>query len=219
MTLVPDFDRHTVVRHPSSRTLRTGGSPLFWRCKAVADILGAVMMLPLVAVLAGLLLLLNPVFNPGPLLFQQARMGRNGQIFHAIKFRTMRAIGPQRGPLDPVEYARVSRLGRLLRRTGLDELPQAINILRGEMSLIGPRPDCAVHAQTYLQDVPEYRARLTVKPGISGYAQITLGYAVGIEATRAKVRADLDYIARANFALDLWITWRTILSILLARGD
>ncbi len=216
MTLVPDFDGQSTV---CLRSPRARGSSLFWQSKAVFDVVGALAMLPLIAVLGALLLLLNPVFNPGPLFFRQARMGREGHIFHAIKFRTMREAKHHRGPCDPVEIGRLTKLGHILRRTGLDELPQALNILRGDMSLIGPRPDCALHAQAFLESIPEYRARLSVKPGISGYAQITLGYAIGFEATRAKVRADLDYIAHADFGLDLWIAWRTVLVILMARGD
>ncbi|MEJ6390565.1 sugar transferase [Gymnodinialimonas ulvae] len=221
MTLVPDFDRFSVAPSQAPGLLRSGvgRSRLFRLAKLCADVGGALVMLPLIAVLAVLLTGLNPLINPGPLLFRQARMGQNGRTFKALKFRTMAYAPDHRGPLDPVETDRIPRLGRLLRRTGLDELPQAINILRGEMSLIGPRPDCVRHARIFLETIPEYRQRLSVRPGISGFAQITLGYAVGLEATREKVQADLDYITRAGFALDLWITWRTILNVALARGD
>ncbi len=221
MTLVPDFDPFYSVPKPIRPVAvdHIGGSTVFWRAKAVADLAGAVFLLPVIAGLAVLLSCLNPLFNPGPLLFRQDRMGQHGARFTAIKFRTMAHAPRHRGPDDPVEAEHIPRLGRILRRMGLDELPQAINILRGEMSLIGPRPDCATHAQVFLETIPEYRHRLTIKPGMSGYAQITLGYAVGQEATRAKARADIDYIARAGFGLDLWITWQTILTVLTARGD
>ena len=221
MTLVPDFDRFTAAPPPSPGVFGSGvgRSRLFRGAKLCADFAGAVVMLPLIFVLAVLLSGLNPLFNPGPLLFRQDRMGQHGRIFKALKFRTMAHASDHRGPLDPVEADRIPRLGHVLRRMGLDELPQAINILRGEMSLIGPRPDCVRHARIFLETIPEYRQRLSVRPGISGFAQITLGYAVGLEATREKVQADLDYITRAGFALDLWITWRTILNVAFARGD
>lgn len=221
MTLAPNFDRFTSapVQAPGLFRSGVGRSRLFRMAKLCADVAGALLMLPMITILAVLLTGLNPLFNPGPLIFRQDRMGQNGRIFKALKFRTMAYAPGHRGPLDPVEADRIPRLGHLLRRMGLDELPQAINILRGEMSLIGPRPDCVRHARIFLETIPEYRQRLTVRPGISGFAQITLGYAVGLEATREKVRADLDYITRAGFALDLWITWRTILNMALARGD
>ena len=221
MTLVPDFDPFSVAPpRPAHRpTARHRAAPLFWPAKSCIDVVGTLALLPLIALLAGVLLALNPVLNPGPLLFRQRRMGRDGVHFTIYKFRTMAHGSRTRAPDQPPEAERLAPFGRWLRRTGLDELPQALNILRGEMSLIGPRPDCATHAETFLDTIPEYRHRLRVKPGISGYAQVTLGYAVGATATRAKAQADLDYIARAGFGLDLWITWRTLVTILSAGGD
>jgi lipopolysaccharide/colanic/teichoic acid biosynthesis glycosyltransferase len=226
MTIIPDFDRGVAlpVRLTTIDCLRpapvpVGGSPGYWLGKAALDVAGALLLLPLVAALALLLLLLNPVFNPGPLFYRQRRMGRDCTSFTALKFRTMRAGLRERGPSEPVEEDRITPLGRFLRRTGLDELPQAVNILRGEMSLIGPRPDCLHHAEAFLADIPEYRHRFRVRPGLSGLAQITLGYAVGTDATRVKARTDLDYIARASFALDARIAWWTLLTVLTGRGD
>lgn len=225
MTIVPDFDRRlalpvgNAVRQPVRRAIGVGGSDLYWRVKAATDVVGALLLLPLVVVLACLLALLNPVLNPGPVFYRQRRMGRDCAPFTALKFRTMRVSGHVRGPLDPVEAHRITPLGGLLRRMGLDELPQAINILRGEMSLIGPRPDCIHHARAFLDEIPEYHQRFRIRPGLSGLAQIRLGYAVGTEATRAKARCDLDYIARAGFALDAYIAGRTLVTILTGGGD
>ena len=171
-------------------------------------------------VIVGLfLMVLNPVFNPGPLVFTQKRMGRDCTAFRAIKFRTMacdRAAG--RGPDDPVETDRITPLGRVLRITRFDELPQILNVYRGEMSLIGPRPDDFDHATYYLRHIPDYRDRHRVRPGISGLAQIELGYAEGLEATRRKTAADIDYIRRAGLGLDLWIFWRTMVTVWTMRG-
>ena len=218
MTLVPDFEPFAISNAPPGPN-RGSASPLFWQVKDIADFLGAIALLLPISVLALVLLALNPLLNPGPLLFRQRRMGQHGVTFTVLKFRTMAHAPPRRGPNDPVELGRIGRLGRFLRRTGLDELPQAFNILRGEMSLIGPRPDCAHHARVFLDAIPEYRHRLTIKPGISGYAQVRLGYAVGLEATRAKARADFEYIRRAGIGMDLWIAWRTMLTVMTARGD
>ena len=104
-----------------------------------------------------------------------------------------------------------------MRKSRLDEIPQIINVLRGEMSLIGPRPDCYEHAETYIESIPGYRERHAALPGISGLAQTEVGYVQGIDATRLKVAADLDYINRQSFRLDTCILWRT-LKIVAGRG-
>ncbi|HID68103.1 MAG TPA: sugar transferase [Roseibacterium sp.] len=225
MTIVPDFD-HAVALPVPGKTRRAayplagvGGSRAFWRAKSAIDIVGALFLLPFVAALALFLIVLNPVFNPGPLIFRQRRMGQNRVPFIALKFRTMILAKAERGPHDPVEVERITPLGRILRRMGLDELPQALNVLSGEMSLIGPRPDCVSHAEEYLAVIPEYSRRFCVRPGISGLSQIRLGYAVGTEATRAKARTDMEYIARASFEMELWIVWRTVVTVLTGRGD
>ena len=222
MTIVPDFDRSSVAPVQISTSRRAqglGGSVLFWQSKLVADVAGALLLVPVVIVLGALLLVLNPLFNPGPLIFRQRRMGRDCTSFVAFKFRTMTIASTVRGPDDPVEDQRITPLGRILRRTGLDELPQVFNVLFGEMSLIGPRPDCIHHAERFLAVIPEYRRRYCVRPGMSGLSQIRLGYVVGTEATRAKAVTDIEYIARASFALDLWIVWRTFITVVTGRGD
>lgn len=222
MTIVPDFDRGSVtsVKIESSRRPHGfGGTNLFWQSKMVADLLGAALLVPAAILLGAVLIVLNPFFNAGPLLYRQDRMGRNCVPFVALKFRTMTEATAVRGPDDPVEQQRITPLGRLLRRTGLDELPQIFNVLSGEMSLIGPRPDCIHHAERFLAVIPEYQRRFCVRPGMSGLSQIRLGYVVGTEATRAKAVTDLEYISRAGFALDLWIVWRTFVTVVTGRGD
>lgn len=183
------------------------------------DVAGAVFLLPIVGALALVLLILNPIFNPGPLLYRQRRMGQGCASFVAVKFRTMTCASYERGAHDPVELDRITPLGGILRRMGLDELPQAINVLRREMSLIGPRPDCVHHAEAFLAEIPEYGRRFSIRPGMSGLSQIKLGYAVGTDATRKKAQTDIEYIAHAGFRLDLWIAWRTLVTVLMGRGD
>jgi lipopolysaccharide/colanic/teichoic acid biosynthesis glycosyltransferase len=224
MTIVPDFDRSIALPvRPLDQGDRSaagiGGTDTFWSVKSGLDILGALFLIPVLVVLSIILLVLNPVFNPGPLLYKQSRLGRNFAPFTAYKFRTMTHSTRSRGPNDPLEHDRITPLGGIFRRMGLDELPQAFNVLRGEMSLIGPRPDCLHHAIAFLASVPEYSQRFSVRPGMSGLAQVKLGYVVGTDATRVKARTDIDYILRAGFALDLWIVWRTIVSVALGRGD
>lgn len=188
--------------------------------KRAFDILVSLLLLPFVVLAAAVLWLINRRYNPGPLFYVQPRMGRDCKAFAAIKFRTMLpAARITRGADDPVETHRITRLGGLLRKTRIDELPQVFNVLRGEMSLIGPRPDYFHHARKYMRQVPGYRARHRVRPGISGLAQTELGYANGIEATRAKVRADIYYIENASFRLDTFILYRTVITVLGCRGS
>lgn len=178
------------------------------------------VLVPANLVVAATLLVLNPFLNPGPLFYRSLRMGRNCRPFHAYKYRTMRvALGPgRRGPDDPVERDRVTPLGRFLRRSRIDELPQVLNVLRGQMSLIGPRPDDFAHARVYLRTVPGYRERHAVRPGLSGLAQVTLGYVEGRAGTAAKTEIDLRYIAEAGARLDLWIFWRTMRTVIDLTG-
>lgn len=198
--------------------LRTA-SPDRTAAKAAFDLGLATVLLLLLVPMTIILLLLNPFLNRGPLWFVQDRMGYGCKRFTAIKFRTMvTAAGPTRGAFDGLETHRITVLGRVLRKTRIDELPQIINVLRGEMSLIGPRPDAFDHARVYLQVVPGYRARHVVRPGISGLAQTEVGYVDGVEGLRRKVATDLHYIANMSFRLDVWILWRTLVVVLTGRG-
>jgi len=182
----------------------------FWRGKRLADIAVCLLAAPVALLLTGLVLLLNPVFNPGPLFYWQERMGRGCRPFWMVKFRTMRpAAEMRRGAGDPLEVNRITPLGGLLRRMRLDEVPQLWNVLMGDMSLIGPRPDYLPHAEEFMASVPGYRQRYEVRPGISGLAQVRLGYTEGAELCRAKVRKDLLYIRRAGWRLELYILLRT----------
>ncbi len=170
--------------------------------------------------LVGLVLLcLNRFLNPGPLLYRQKRMGRDCEPFSAVKFRSMRPVkGSTRKADDPLEHDRIPPLGAFLRKSRLDELPQIFNVLKGEMSLIGPRPDAYSHAEHFSEHVRGYRERHSVRPGISGLAQVTVGYVEGTEATHHKVEADLEYINKKSFRLEAKVIWLTLLTILRFRG-
>ena len=197
------------ARHPAG----------FFAVKRAADILISLLLLPLVAGSCVILLLLNPVFNRGPVFFVQTRMGLRCHPIRVVKFRTMRPVpSVVRGPEAPLESDRITALGHWLRITRLDEVPQILNVLKGDMSLVGPRPDFIDHAEAYLETVPGYRERHMVRPGISGLAQVTLGYAEGTDATAAKTRADLHYILHSGWRLEAWIVWQTLRTILLCRG-
>jgi len=123
-----------------------------------------------------------------------------------------------RGPDDPLEADRITRLGQLLRRSRIDELPQFLNVLAGHMSFIGPRPDYWDHAKHYLDTIPGYRQRHVVRPGITGLAQVDGGYAEGVDATVLKTRHDLRYIRGNGLAMELYVLWRTIYVVFTGFG-
>lgn len=187
--------------------------------KRTLDVVIALLALPFILLVSLVILALNPFFNKGPLIFAQERMGQDFVPFTALKFRTMApADGPTRGHDDPVEHDRVTKLGAILRRSRIDELPQFLNILRGDMALVGPRPDMVEHAREFTKLIPSYRHRYSVRPGLTGLAQVTYGYVEGVRATRFKAAADLAYIRNAGLLLDLKVIWMTVGALVALDG-
>lgn len=217
------FDlENTATADVISTAQTTSGRDLraFFVVKRAIDIFGAAMLLMFMIPVALVLLVLNPFFNRGPLFFLQERMGKDCETFTAIKFRSMVPAETIARTADcPLEVDRITPLGRFLRKSRLDEFPQAINVLRNDMSLIGPRPDYIEYARHYIAEVPGYRERHSVRPGISGRAQVEVGYVAGTEATHAKVRADLAYIRELGFAEEMRLIWRSVETIISRRGD
>jgi lipopolysaccharide/colanic/teichoic acid biosynthesis glycosyltransferase len=195
-------------------SVSVGGNTLFWTVKRAADIVGSLILFPFFLLAAVVLLVLNPFRNRGPLFFTQTRMGRECQPFQALKFRSMSVANTiQRSHDDPVEHHRITSLGQLMRKSRVDELPQILNVLKGEMSLLGPRPDYFPHAEAFLASVPGYRERHCVRPGISGLAQVSLGYIEGSDATRAKVMKDLEYIENVSILAENRLVLDTIRTV------
>jgi len=155
-----------------------------------------------------------------PIFYGQIRSGRGGQPYNIFKFRTMRqdAEADGRPKWAKEDDERATRVGRILRRTHIDELPQFLNVLRGEMSLIGPRAERPELVEMFQRHVPFYRARLMVKPGITGWAQVNFGYASTVEETIVKLEYDLYYIKHRNLLMDLMILMRTPATMLGLRG-
>jgi lipopolysaccharide/colanic/teichoic acid biosynthesis glycosyltransferase len=156
--------------------------------------------------------------SKGPLLFVQERFGFNNKIFHVYKFRTMRS---EEGDPSGVRHTvpndeRVTRVGRILRWLSLDELPQLINVLRGDMSLVGPRPERPVFIRQFSQTIPNYMARHCVKAGVTGWAQVH-GWR-GNTSLRKRVQYDLYYITHWSPFLDIRILWMTVFRGLLHRN-
>jgi lipopolysaccharide/colanic/teichoic acid biosynthesis glycosyltransferase len=179
----------------------------------------SILLLPLLILICLILLSLNHFFNSGSLFFIQKRMGKNCEAFNAIKFRSMKSIDKiTRKYDDPVELNRITSLGRIMRQSRIDELPQIINVLKAEMSLIGPRPDYYLHALVFLKNIDGYRDRHSIRPGITGLSQIRLGYAEGLEATIKKVIIDNYYIKNVGYKIELKIVFSTILIIIRGLG-
>lgn len=157
-----------------------------------------------------------------PILFTQSRLGKNGQKYIIIKFRTMLQTVSEKFSLPRAATAgdtRVTRIGRFLRKSHLDELPQFFNVLSGEMSLVGPRAEQSELVDLYQFKIPFYRARLLVKPGLTGWAQVNYGYAATVEETASKLEYDLYYIKHRNFLLDFVILVRTFSTVIGLKGQ
>jgi lipopolysaccharide/colanic/teichoic acid biosynthesis glycosyltransferase len=192
---------------------------LYLTIKQMVDVALVVASLPIVLPLIGLIALFIRLDSTGPAFFWQERVGKAGRIFCMVKFRTMDISDDQGTPRFAVaEDYRITRLGRWLRRFRLDELPQIWNVLRGEMSLIGPRPEQVPFAHLFAREIPLYPCRHLVKPGISGWAQVNQGYAAGSDETRIKLAYDLYYVKHCSFWLDALIALRTPRTIQTGHG-
>jgi len=177
---------------------------------------GLILASPLFIIIAFLIKL----DSKGSIFFKQQRVGRNGKIFNMWKFRTMREYAElESGPVwakddDP----RVTRVGRFLRKSHLDELPQLINVFKGDMSLIGPRPERYMFIEMIHRHIPEYKERLKVKPGITGLAQVRYKYGASVKDAAKKLKYDLLYIKKMCWLLDFQILWWTAEKILTGEG-
>jgi sugar transferase (PEP-CTERM system associated) len=157
--------------------------------------------------------------SPGPVIFRQARVGLLGDPFTIFKFRTMRQDSESAGAQWATENdARITRLGHFLRKSRLDELPQLWNILRGQMSFVGPRPEQPSFVRTLRQAIPYYDQRHAVRPGLSGWAQVKYPYGASVEESEEKLEYDLYYIKRLSVAFDLTIMFETVRVMLTGRG-
>jgi lipopolysaccharide/colanic/teichoic acid biosynthesis glycosyltransferase len=187
--------------------------------KRIVDIVFVMAVMPFIALLVVALLVVNPLFNPGPVFYRQARMGLGGTPFTMWKFRTMLCSATNVRAHDaPLELDRITPLGRFLRISRIDEFPNIFNILFGDMTLIGPRPDAWEHAIKYIDVIPYYRDRFRVMPGITGLAQVRAGYADSHRAVKRKARFDRFYVRKSRIKLDLLILRDTVRVMLTGFG-
>ncbi len=188
--------------------------------KRAFDFVFCLLLLALLAPLLAITAIAIKIDSKGPVIYRQKRVGRHGQIFYVLKFRSMKLDAESQGP----QYAapnddRATRVGRFLRKFRIDELPQAINVLRGEMSLVGPRPERPEFVAILEREIPHYHRRHLVKPGITGWAQVKYEYAASVEGARNKLRYDLYYIRHFSPWLDLVILLKTVRVALFGLGS
>ena len=188
--------------------------------KRLIDIIGGLIGVFFLVVFFPFIALAIFLDDGRPIFYKQVRTGRGGQSYAMIKFRTMRRNAEADGTPKWASESdnRATRAGRFLRKTHLDELPQFINVLRGEMSIVGPRAERPELVSYFQHQVPFYRARLLVRPGITGWAQVNFGYASSIEDTIIKLEYDLYYIKHRSLLLDLLILFRTPATVFGLRG-
>ncbi len=188
--------------------------------KRVFDIVfaGTLILLSLpVMLLTGILILLE---SGGPILYLQERVGQNGRLFSVVKFRSMRTDAEQDGTprWATAQDDRVTRVGRFIRKLRIDELPQLVSVLTGDMSLVGPRPERAFFVDKLTQEIPYYAVRLSVKPGLTGWAQVRYHYGATMEDSAEKLQYDLYYVKNHTWFLDLVILFETVGVVLTGKG-
>jgi lipopolysaccharide/colanic/teichoic acid biosynthesis glycosyltransferase len=194
----------------------------YFHLKSLGDLMAALAVLPLaLPLMAGIAIAIR-LDSSGPVLFRQPRVGQAGKRFDMLKFRTMlhrEANGERDEAITNDGDARVTRIGAWLRRRRLDELPQIFNIIAGQMSWIGPRPEAEVLSSWYTGEIPFYRYRHVVRPGISGWAQVNQGHVASVDEVHAKLQYDFYYIKYFSAWLDILITFRTIRTMLTGFGS
>jgi lipopolysaccharide/colanic/teichoic acid biosynthesis glycosyltransferase len=221
--VIEDLTGRVEIEHLSENTLGSlNPNDAYLKVKQVLDVLAAAGVLLVsfpVLLLVGLLVRLD---SPGPALFRQQRVGYRGRVFTVYKFRTMRWQENEKASREKAITRdgddRITRLGKFLRRSRVDELPQVINILRGEMSWIGPRPEAVPLSQWYTDELPFYRYRHIVRPGITGWAQVNKGHVADIHNVLEKLHYDFYYIKNFSPWLDILITLKTIRTMITGFG-
>lgn len=189
--------------------------------KRLVDIIISIIILTISAPLWIIVAIAIKINSPGALVYSQERVGKDGKLFKMHKFRSMYEDAEAKtGPVwatsnDP----RVTSVGRFLRKTRLDEIPQFMDVLRGDMSLVGPRPERPHFVEKFAIEIPLYKRRLSVKPGITGWAQIKQGYDTSLDDVKSKVRYDLFYIENMSFRMDIKILLMTFYTMIAGKGN
>jgi exopolysaccharide biosynthesis polyprenyl glycosylphosphotransferase len=197
----------------------TGRKSVYGFIKRIADFAISLVLMPFVFALGVLISVSVKLCGKGPVFYKQKRVGYKGKCFTLVKFRTMRTDAESKGVQWTIENdKRVTAVGRFLRKARLDELPQLINILKGEMSFVGPRAERPEFHQLLVKEIPFYDRRYLVKPGLTGWAQINYTYGSSVEDTKEKISYDFYYLKNRSFIFDLGIILKTINIVLAGLG-
>ncbi len=190
------------------------------KIKRLMDIILSLLLIIITLPVTLMMSLLIKLESRGPVFYKQDRSGMNGKVFKIFKFRTMIADAEKHsGPVwSTKDDPRITRIGKFMRKVRLDEIPQAINILKGEMSFVGPRPERPFFVEKLSQEIPLYKRRLKVRPGITGWAQVKHKYDESIDDVKMKLRYDLFYIENMSLRMDFKILFRTIFVVLFGKG-
>jgi exopolysaccharide biosynthesis polyprenyl glycosylphosphotransferase len=199
---------------------RSNQNKLYQLYTRIFDVVFAIIGLLSLVVILPFVFLFNLIWNKGPLFYKQERVGRNGIPFKIVKLRTMVVNAEQNGAVfASTNDSRITAFGRLLRKSRLDEVPQFINVLKGEMALIGPRPERPVFVEKIAASIPMYQTRHVIKPGLTGWAQVNYSYGENLEDSLMKLRYDLYYIKHRSLFLDINIIVKTLSTVLFFRGQ
>lgn len=199
----------------------TGGVPAHLRVfKRAVDLIASISLGLLLLPFIPLIIWAIKWDSEGPALYSQVRLGEGGRRFRIYKFRSMYTDAEARGAQFATQNdARITAFGRFMRKTRIDELPQIWNVLRGDMSIVGPRPERPEHIERIKQAIPEFTLRTAVKPGLTGWAQVSFRYAGTVEELRTKLEYDLYYIQYASIWMEIRILLRTIKVVLGSKGQ
>ncbi|MER9579487.1 sugar transferase [Mesorhizobium sp. M0142] len=211
------------IEHLSENTLGSlNPNQAYLKVKQAIDLASALFVLVVFSPLLLFVAIAVKIDSPGPALFRQKRMGYRGHSYEVYKFRTMKlsdtVVDEKEAAITKAGDSRITRMGRFLRKSRIDELPQAFNILRGEMSWIGPRPEALVLSQWYEAELPFYRYRHIVRPGITGWAQVNQGHVAAVDDVLEKLHYDFYYIKNFSPWLDVLIVFRTVRTMLTGFG-
>ena len=193
---------------------------LYGRAKRLADSMVALLLLPVLAVVGVAVVAANLLGDRGPVLYRQQRVGKDGAVFEILKFRTM-TVGSASGDRDEwttEDDARITGIGRILRRSHLDELPQIVNIFRGELSIVGPRPEQVAYVEELSSKLEFYPLRHLVRPGLTGWAQVNMGYVASEADAFQKLQYDFYYLRHQSLWCDLQVLARTARGAVLLGG-
>jgi sugar transferase (PEP-CTERM system associated) len=194
-------------------------SSVLLAAKRGMDLLASAILLLLVSPLLPLIAISIYIETGRPIFFRQTRVGYRGRKFELLKFRSMVKDAEKNGPQWATEQdARVTYVGRILRKTRLDEIPQLFNVFRGEMSLVGPRPERPVFCSMLEEKIPFFNLRHSIRPGLTGWAQVRFRYSANLEDTKGKLELDLFYLKNFSLFVDLAILFETVKVVLLRRG-